>query len=292
MTDVIIPPAPADEMAMPSPSEVAFAPPPVLAGPTRLRRLGAALLWCVVGLAGFAALWQLGAMRSDSVPTPSDTASELWRLWSRAFGDDPLLGKGIALQLLVSLARVGKGFALAVVVGVPLGLAIGTSRRAWQAINPLVQLLRPVSPLAWFPIWLALTKDGPKASIVVIFITALWPTVINTAAGVATIPHEQQDVARVFRFGKVAYLRHVLVPNALPSAITGMRLSMGMAWMVIVAVEMLAGSTGIGFFVWDSYNAGNLAAVASAIVVIGIVGLVLDNAFLRLSRHFTLEIKR
>jgi nitrate/nitrite transport system permease protein len=259
---------------------------------TRVSGLAAAAAWALTGLAVMVLLWQLGAARSDAVPTPAETWSELVRLWSDGFTDDALSGKGVGIQLLTSLGRVSRGFALATMVGVPLGLAMGASRRAWCAINPVVQVLRPVSPLAWFPIWLALTQDGPKASVVVIFVTALWPTVVNTASGVATIPHEQHDVARVFCFGRLAYLRHVLLPNALPAAITGMRLSMGMAWMVIVAVEMLSGATGIGFFVWDSYNAGNLAAVAAAIVIIGVVGLVLDTVFLRLSRRVALEVPR
>src|SRR3546814_10251972 len=114
---------------------------------------------------------------------------------------------------------------------------MGASRRVWQALNPSSQVLRPVSPLVWFPIWLKVSQDAPKAAVIVIFITALWPVLINTAAGAATIPQEQQDVAKVFRFGRLAYLRHVLVPNALPSIVTGLRLSMGIAWMVIVAVR-------------------------------------------------------
>jgi nitrate/nitrite transport system permease protein len=292
MSDVIdITTGPYGGNAVPDTLPPLFEPPPV----PKARRLASAasgMGWALLGIGVLIVAWQLGAASAQRMPTPIETWKELWHLWSHGFQDDPLLGKGVGLHLLTSLGRVAKGFLAAAVVGVPLGLAIGSSPRAWKAINPLVQVLRPVSPLAWFPIWLALTSDGPKSAVVVIFITSLWPTVINTASGVASIPHEQQDVARVFRFGRLAYLRHVLVPNALPSAITGMRLSMGMAWMVIVAVEMLSSNSGIGFFVWDSYNAGNLAAVASAIVIIGVVGLVLDNLFLRLSRRFSLEVAR
>jgi nitrate/nitrite transport system permease protein len=169
---------------------------------------------------------------------------------------------------------------------------MGSSRRAWKAMNPIVQLLRPVSPLAWYPIWLAVMKDGPKASVWVIFVTALWLVVLNTAAGAANLPHEQLDVSRVFRFGRMAHTRHVLVPNALPSIVTGLRSAMGIAWMVFVAVEMMSGSSGIGFFVWDSYNAGNLANVVGSIVLIGGVGLLLDTLFLRLTRRVTVEVQR
>ncbi|MGH9281763.1 MAG: ABC transporter permease subunit, partial [Acidimicrobiales bacterium] len=193
-------------------------------------------------------------------------------------------------QLLISLRRVFTGFGIAAGLGIPLGLLIGASKRAWQAVNPVVQLLRPVSPLAWFPIWLVMTKDPGKAAVYVICITALWPTVINTAAGAAAIPRDHRNVALVFKFGRLAYLRHVLLPNALPQVVTGLRQSMGIAWMVIVAVEMLSsGGAGIGFFVWDSYNASNLAAVIAAILLIGAVGLVLDLLFLRIGKRVALE---
>ena len=132
-------------------------------------------------------------------------------------------------------------------------------------------------------------KDAPKAAVFVIFVTALWPIVVNTAAGAASVPSDQRNVARVFRFGRLAYLRHVVVPHTVPSTITGLRLSMGVAWMVIVAVEMLSGGSGIGFFVWDSYNGGNLAAVIAAIVFIGLVGVALDSAFVWLGRRFAPE---
>jgi len=178
-----------------------------------------------------------------------------------------------------------------VLVGVPLGFAIGASRRAWQACNPVIQVLRPVSPLAWFPIWLIVFQDSGRAAVWVIFITSLWPTVLNTAAGAAAVPNDQRAVARVFQFGRLAYLRHVLVPNTMPSIVTGMRVSMGIAWMVIVAVEMLAsgGGTGIGSYVWEQYNALNLAGVTAAIVLIGLTGFLLDLVFMRLGRAVAIE---
>lgn len=248
--------------------------------------------WAMVGAAVLVAAWALAASRSKDLPSPADTFSALRLLLGHAFAAKASYGRGIGLQLGSSLGRVFKGFALAGVVGVPLGLAMGASKPAWKAMNPIVQLLRPVSPLAWFPIALTITKSAPKASVWVIFVTALWLVVINTAAGAAHIPHEQLDVSRVFEFGRVAYVRHVLVPNALPSVITGLRSAMGISWMVIVAVEMMSGSSGIGFFVWDSYNAGNLGFVLAAIVLIGTVGIVLDTLFLRLGRRVVLEVRR
>jgi nitrate/nitrite transport system permease protein len=264
-------------------------PPPA---PSRLRPVAAAVGWTLVGVAGLLAAWALVASRSADLPSPSDAFTALRTLLGGAFDAHADYGRGIGLQLESSLARVLKGFALAALAGVPIGLAMGTSKRAWQAINPIVQLLRPVSPLAWYPIWLVVTDSGPKASVWVIFITALWLVVINTAAGASHLPHEQLDVSRVFQFSRWAYVRHVLVPNALPSIITGLRSAMGIAWMVIVAVEMMSGTSGIGFFVWDTYNAGNLANVVAAIVLIGAVGIVLDTLFVRLGRLVTLEITR
>src|SRR5688500_1376218 len=212
---VVVVPSPPDE-------------PPVLpGGGRRVPPAVSAVGWALVGAAGFTLLWQLAAARSPDLPSPIEAFRAFRNLVSDPFYDHGPNDKGIGRQLLVSLIRVGKGFTLAAALGVPVGLLIGASRRAWQAVNPLVQLLRPVSPLAWFPIWLAILKDAPNASVIVIFITALWPVLVNTAAGAATIPPEQHNVARVFQFGRVAYVRHVLIPNALPSIITGLRLSMG-----------------------------------------------------------------
>jgi nitrate/nitrite transport system permease protein len=256
---------------------------------SRLAEIGRGISWAMIGTTAIVLLWQLAASRSADVPTPLDGARALVDLLADPFYDNGPNDKGIGRQLGISLQRVFTGFALAAVVGVLAGLLIGASHRAWLAFNPVVQVLRPVSPLAWFPIWLAVFKDADQASVFVIFITALWPTLLNTAAGAAEIPRDHRNVARVFRFGRLAYLRHVLVPNALPSIITGLRLSMGIAWMVIVAVEMLSGNAGIGFFVWDSYNAGNLSTVVAAIVLIGLVGLVLDVILVRVSRKVAIE---
>jgi nitrate/nitrite transport system permease protein len=244
--------------------------------------------WALVGVAVFLALWQLAARGSTTVPTPLDGARTLGDLLRRPFFNSTN-DKGIGLHLYISLRRVFIGFGLAAAVGITLGLFMGAIRPVWSALNPLVQVLRPVSPLAWFPIWLYIIKEPAESAIIVIFITALWPTLINTAAGAGAIPRDQRNVARVFRFGPVAYLWHVLIPNALPSIITGLRLSMGIAWMVIVAVEMLQGNSGIGYFVWNSYNALELNKVVAAIVLIGVIGLVLDTILLRISRWVTPE---
>jgi len=255
------------------------------------RRWTAALAgaaWALVGIAVFVALWHVATLRVTKVPSPADTFDKLRGLLAHPFGKHAGT-TGVGSQLLSSLGRVFKGFALAAVVGIPVGLWIGSSRRAWQAVNPLVQLLRPVSPLAWFPIWLVVFRNAPNAAVFVIFITALWPIVINTAAGAAAVPGDHHNVAKVFRFNRRAYIRHVLIPDALPNIVTGLRTSMGIAWMVIVAVEMLSGGVGIGFYIWDAYNASNLAGVTAAIVLIGVVGLTLDAVFMKFSRMVAVD---
>ena len=270
-------------------------PPPSRRAPRgdRLRRIRSTLAtfgWAMVGFAVVLAIWTYGASKVPELPSPGEAFSTLRDLLSDPFYDNGPNDQGIGLRLIESLRRVFLGFGLATVVGVPIGLAMGASRRVFKAANPVIQVLRPVSPLAWFPIWLVVFKDSGNAAVWVIFMTSIWPTVLNTAAGAAAVPNDQRDVSRVFRFGKVAYLRHVLVPNTLPSTVTGMRVSMGIAWMVIVAVEMLAGGgKGIGSYVWEQYNALKLAEMVAAIIIIGVVGFILDVAFLRLGRAVAIE---
>ena len=176
---------------------------------------------------------------------------------------------------------------MAAVIGVPVGFALGTSKRLHQIFDPLVQLLKPISPLAWFPICLTILVKTEPAAVWVIFLAALWPVVINTAAGAGSVPTDQADVARVFRFSPYTRIREIVVPHAMPSIITGLRLSMGVAWMVIVAAEMLAASSGIGFYIWQSYNGQGLAYVLSAVILIGGTGVILDLAFQALGRLVT-----
>ena len=268
---------------------VAAEPPTLARGGSRTRTLASSLTWALIGFAVVGGLWQLATVFADKLPTPGETLSTIRTMAADPFYDNGPNDKGIGLRLWSSLGRVARGWGLAVVVGVPLGLFMGASKRAWKAANPVVQLLRPVSPLAWFPIWLIYFQQSDKAAVWTIFVTALWPTVLNTAAGAAAIPDDHRRVARVFKFGRVAYVRHVLVPDSLPSIVTGLRLSMGIAWMVIVATEMLSGGVGAGTFIWDAYNASNLNQVAAAIVFIGVVGFALDLGFLRLGRAVAIE---
>ncbi len=269
--------------AAPTMSPLGSAPPPPASH--RVRHALAGLGWAVAGFAVLGAVWQFASWRAPMLPGPAATLSTLRDLLGHAFEADGSAGKGVGLQLLDSLVRVFKGFAMAALVGIPLGFLIGTSRWATRMFNPVIQLLRPVSPLAWFPIWLTIMVKADKAAVWVIFITALWPVLLNTAAGAASVPDDQLDVARVFRFSRWARLRGIVVPHAMPSVMTGLRLSMGVAWMVIVAAEMLSAASGIGFFVWQSYNGPGLSHVLSAILLIGVVGVALDLVFVAVGRR-------
>ena len=248
------------------------------------------LLKDALSLAGAAlilgGLWQVAAMALDDLPTPLATLKVLGAMLVDPIYDRGPNDKGIGLQLFASLKRVFLGFTLASLVAVPLGVLLGMSPLVRRVIDPIVQVLRPVSPLAWFPLGLVALQSAPQAAVFVVFITSLWPTVINTAVGVASVPKSYRDMARVFEFSTAQYVTRVLLPYSLPHILTGLRLSMGIAWLVIVAAEMLSGGTGIGFFVWDSWNALSLERVVSAILLIGVVGLILDRAFGAVAAQF------
>ena len=241
-----------------------------------------------LGVAGFGLLlgiWQIIAILSQDLPAPAATLPVLWELVRNPFYDNGPNDKGIGIQVVYSLGRVFTGWILGSLIAIPLGMAMGASRTIMRVLNPLVQILRPVSPLAWYPIGLAVYKNASNAVVFAIVITSLWPTLINTMVGVASLPNDYRNVARVFRFSPWNYLTRVLFPYTLSHILTGLRLSMGIAWMVIVAGEMLAGGTGIGFFVWDSWNALSLERVISAIAIIGLVGLLLDRGLEWLTRR-------
>jgi nitrate/nitrite transport system permease protein len=233
-----------------------------------------------------ALIWAAAGAYSEGLPGPIETAPTFWELVSDPFYDNGPNDKGIGLQLIASLERVFKGFVLASLVAIPLGILIGASSISRRLLDPIVQVLRPVSPLAWFPIGLVAIGSTENAAIFVIFICTLWSTVINTAMGVSSIPESHKQVASVFRFDRWRYLTRIVLPHSLPFIITGLRLSMGIAWLVIVAAEMLSGGTGIGFWIWDSYNALNYERVLSAILIIGVVGLVLDRLFAMAAARF------
>ncbi|MBA4057435.1 MAG: nitrate ABC transporter, permease protein, partial [Marivirga sp.] len=238
------------------------------------------LLYSLTGFALLIGFWyMISKITEGGLPTPAATFQVFWELVKDPFYDYGPNDKGIGLQLGSSLYRVFLGFFLGSLFAIPVGLLMGANAFCRKVFYPIVQILKPVSPLAWFPIGLVAFESASLATIFIIFITSLWPTLINTSFGVASIPDDHKNVAKAFGFSKWKYLTKVLLPFSLPHIITGLRLSIGVAWLVIVAGEMLSGGMGIGFFVWDSWNALSLEKVISAILIIGLVGLLLDRGF-------------
>jgi len=236
------------------------------------------LAYTLLGFILLTSAWYL-ICKVTELPTPLSTFQVFWELVKEPFYDYGPNDKGIGLQLASSLGRVATGFLLGSLFAIPVGVLMGANAFCKKVFYPIVQILKPVSPLAWFPIGLVAFESANMATIFIIFITSLWPTLINTAFGVASIPDDHKNVAKAFGFSKWKYLTKVLIPFSLPHIITGLRLSIGVAWLVIVAGEMLSGGMGIGFFVWDSWNALSLEKVISAILIIGLVGLLLDRGF-------------
>jgi nitrate/nitrite transport system permease protein len=233
-----------------------------------------------VGLVLFGGFWTLlSSYTEQALPGPIATLTVLKEMLSDPFYDYGPNDKGIGLQLFNSIKTVLLGFLAGSLIAIPIGILMGASTICKQIFYPIVQLLKPVSPLAWFPIGLVVFKDTGLATIFIVFITSLWSTLINTSFGVASIPQDHKNVAKAFGFSKMRYLIKILIPYSLPYIITGLRLSISVAWLVIVAGEMLSGGAGIGFFVWDSWNALSLEKVISAILIIGIVGLLFDRFF-------------
>jgi len=228
------------------------------------------------------ALWQLLCLPNpDGFPGPIQVVTQTWTPYiSQPFYDDGGTAKGLGLQILISLQRVVVGYSLAAIVGIAAGLAIGLNEFLRRGFDPLIQVLRTVPPLAWLPISLLLLQQADSAAIFVIFITAIWPIIINTAVGIREIPQDYTNVARVLRLRKRSYLRDILLPATAPYVFTGLRISVGLAWLAIVAAEMLKADGGIGFFIWDAYNAGgdtSTSQIILAIFCVGVVGLILDR---------------
>jgi nitrate/nitrite transport system permease protein len=241
-----------------------------------------ALTFLIVG-----AVWSyIHSHVAPEIPSPADTWAKAKEVLAEPFYERGPNDMGIGWQVMYSLGRVLGGFALAAIVGIPLGFIMGMSETFQKAVQPLIQILRPVSPLAWLPIGLLLFKAVNPSAIFVIFITSIWPMIVNTAAGVKAIPKDYMNVAAVLRLGKLEITRRILLPATLPYVVTGMRLSLGIAWMVIVAAEMLTGGIGIGFYVWDEWNNLSVPSIIVAIFIIGLVGIVLESGMTLIQRHF------
>jgi nitrate/nitrite transport system permease protein len=278
----------------PAPEAPRTAPQPSAAPAVRApRNFGALWLRVLPPLLGFALLvlvWELIAMKSsDGFPSPLATWQQAVTVFSDPFYSKGPNDQGVGWNVLSSLRRVGLGFGLAALVGIPAGFAIGRFEFLARMFNPLISLLRPVSPLAWLPIGLLVFKGANPAAIWTIFICSIWPMIINTAVGVQRVPGDYMNVARVLNLSEWKIFTKILFPAVLPYMLTGVRLAVGTAWLVIVAAEMLTGGVGIGFWVWDEWNNLNVANIIIAIFVIGIVGLVLEFALVRVATAFTFD---
>src|ERR1700694_5950739 len=223
----------------------------------------------------------------SAMPGPLDVGAKLWQHIKRPFYDNGPNDKGVGIQLAYSIARVMVGYLLAVAVAIPIGFLTGMSPLMRRALDPFIQVLKPISPLAWMPLALYTIKDSSLSSIFVIFICSLWPMMINTAFGVAAVRKEWINVARTLEVGTLRRAFTIILPAAAPTILTGMRISIGIAWLVIVAAEMLVGGTGIGYFVWDEWDNLSITKVIIAILLIGVVGMLLDQILARFTAMVT-----
>lgn len=254
------------------------------------RGFALAVLPPLFGLGLLVLVWSLLSHSSGSgIPGPQETWLQAVELFSDPFYRNGPNDQGVGWNLLASLERVALGFGLAAAVGIPAGFALGRSALLGRMFNPLISLLRPVSPLAWLPIGLLVFKGADPAAIWTIFICSIWPMIINTAVGVQRVPQDYLNVARVLNLSEWKILTTILLPSVLPYMLTGVRLAVGTAWLVIVAAEMLTGGVGIGFWVWDEWNNLNVKNIIIAIFVIGIVGLLLEAALVKLASAFSYE---
>jgi nitrate/nitrite transport system permease protein len=223
----------------------------------------------------------------SAMPGPLDVGAKLFEHLRRPFYDNGPNDKGVGIQLAYSIARVAAGYLLAVLFALPIGFLIGMSPLMNKALDPFIQVLKPISPLAWMPLALYTIKDSHLSSIFVIFICSLWPMMINTAFGVASVRREWLNVAKTLEVGTFRRAFTIILPAAAPTILTGMRISIGIAWLVIVAAEMLVGGTGIGYFVWNEWNNLSITNVINAILLIGLIGMVLDQLLARATRLVT-----
>jgi nitrate/nitrite transport system permease protein len=260
--------------------------------PTGYRRFQApdwvlTVIGSAVGFALFVCVWAIIAKSGGSIPGPAKVWDAAVKIYSDPFYQKGPNDQGIGWNVLSSLKRVGIGFGLAALVGIPLGFMLGRFRILSDMAAPIISLLRPVSPLAWLPIGLLLFKAANPAAISVIFICSLWPMIINTAVGVRQVPQDYLNVARVLNLSEWKVFTKILFPAVLPYMLTGVRLSIGIAWLVIVAAEMLTGGVGIGFWVWDEWNNLKVEHIIIAIFTIGIIGLLLEQGLMLIARRFS-----
>ncbi|WP_333871470.1 nitrate ABC transporter permease [Kosakonia cowanii] len=257
-----------------------------------MQRVISAAIPGLLGAVVLIALWQVAALNSKGFPTPLQTWEAAKTLFAEPFYIDGPNDMGIGWNVLASLERVALGFGLAALVGIPVGFLIGRFRFIARMFGPLIALLRPVSPLAWLPIGLLLFQRAEPASTWTIFICSIWPMILNTAEGVMRIPQDYLNVARVLKLSEFTVMRKILFPAVLPHILTGVRLSIGIAWLVIVAAEMLTGGVGIGFWIWNEWNNLNVQNIIIAILLIGVVGMALEQGLMAIARRFSYDTRR
>ena len=245
--------------------------------PDRAKAVASAIVPPALMLVTVGTIWQLASGDGAGVPAPSTIWLESRELILDPFYDRGGIDKGLFWHVATSLSRVAIGYSLAAAIGVALGVLVGVNRWAHRGLDPLFQVLRTVPPLAWLPISLAALHQATPSALFVIFITSIWPIIINTAVGVRQIPQDYVNVARVLRLSPLEYFVRVLLPAATPYIFTGLRIGVGMSWLAIVASEMLLGGVGIGFFIWDQYNASRISDIIVALVWVGLTGFALDR---------------
>ena len=258
-------------------------------GSERLRDFFKAAIPPLLGFALMVGLWALVAFKTGSIPGPDKTWTAAVQLFADPFYRNGPNDQGIGWNVLASLQRVGIGFGFAAAIGIPMGFLLGRFSFMSRMFDPIISLLRPVSPLAWLPIGLLVFKRADPAATWTIFICSIWPMILNTAQGVQRVPQDYLNVARVLGLPEFKVVTKILFPAVLPYMLTGIRLSIGTAWLVIVAAEMLTGGVGIGFWVWDEWNNLKVEHIVIAIFVIGIVGFALEQMLLLIAKRFTYE---
>jgi len=263
---------------------------PALATRTRmvLGKVAERVVPPVVVIAVALLIWELLCRRAGStLPPPSRVLTDTWELIVDPFFDRGGLDKGLFWHLSASLQRVAFGYVLASFVGVALGTLVGQSTWAMRGLDPIFQVLRTVPPLAWLPLSLAAFRNGQPSAIFVIFITAIWPIIINTAVGIRNIPQDYRNVAQVLRLNHLEFFWKIMVPSAAPYIFTGLRIGIGLSWLAIVAAEMLIGGVGIGFFIWDAWNSSHISEIILALIYVGVIGFVLDRIVAGISTAVT-----
>lgn len=247
----------------------------------------AALILPLIGILLVLLVWTTLSLKvAPDLPSPLKTWHESQHYILNPFFKDGEMNQGILRFASLSLVRVAKGFLLAIAIGTPLGFLLGLSRKFDQAFDPVIQVLRPISPLAWLPLGLVIFKQSEPAALFTIALCAMWPTVINTAMGVRSISTEYLNVGRVLKLSPIKKMRKIMIPATLPYMFTGYRLSLGMAWLVIVAAEMLTGSPGLGGFLWQEYNSLVYSHILLSVLAIGLIGFALDRVMSLVERRF------